>query len=427
MGSAVTTLMLIAGVSLVIGVPIACSLGLAGSVTLALESIDLIILPQRIFAAINSFPLLAVVFFVLAGELMLKGGISQKLVNLATCVFGRIPGALAVIDIVTCAFFGALSGSSLATTAAIGSVMHPEMVKNGYEKSFSATIQAAGGILGVLIPPSIPLVIYAVTSGNTSAGDLFLAVVPSGLLMALVFIILSLLMIWLEKMPINRVTEKQNIGKAFMEGIWALLMPVIILGGIYSGIFTATESAIVASFYALIVGTFVYRALNLKTFVDALITTVKVSANVMFLVAAASVFAWVMTYLNIPQTLTEALLAVVKTRTVFLLATAAILLVAGMLLDTSVAILLLVPLLSPMATSFGIDPIHMGILTVVNLALGNITPPFGATLFVSSSITDVKVATLYKRVLPFCLVGVVAVLITTFVPAISVGFLSMIR
>ena len=424
--SVVALLFIILAVCIVLGVTIAASLGAAGCIALIQVGIDLTVVPQRMFGAINSFPLLAIVFFVLSGELMLKGGISEKLVNMAKSLLKRVPNALMVIDVVTCAFFGALSGSSLATTAAIGGVMHPQMVKEGYDEGFSAALQAASGILGVLIPPSIPLVIYAVTSANTSAGDLFLAVVPGGLMMMVAFITVSYIVVRREKMVIRKDLEIPKFGASLQQGIWALLMPVIILGTIYGGICTPTESAIIATVYAFLVGAFVYRCLTWRNVLDAFITTIKVSGSVMFLVAAATFFSWVMTYLNIPRLLTASIMAVVKSKYTFLLLTTVILLIAGMLVDTSAAILLLVPLLLPVAMSFGIEPIHMGILTVVNLALGNVTPPFGATMFVSASMTGVKVEVMYRRVIPFCLAGIVVILLVTYIPALSSGFFNMI-
>ena len=357
---------------------------------------------------------------------MLQGGISKRLVNLASCLFGRIRGSLAVISIITCAFFGALSGSALATTAAIGGIMYPEMVKDGYEKSFSATLQSAGGILGVLIPPSIPLVVYGVTTG-ASVGDLFLAVIPAGILMTLLFVIAVYFVIGREKMEIKNSRPEISAWKAVKEAIWALFMPVIILGGIYTGVFTPTESAIVASLYALIVGIFVYRTLTPKVIFKVLKSTATTSATVMFLVACASFFGWIMTYLNIPQTVTEVMISMVSTKTMFLIIVIIILILAGMLLDTSVTILLVMPLLFPVAVRFGIDPVHFGVLSIVNLGLGNITPPFGATLFVSSSMTKVPLDNIYKRVWPFVVVGIIAILCSTFIPALSIGFLNLFR
>lgn len=427
MSIAAAVLISLVVVFMVIGVPIALSLGAAGVAPLILNGKPpLLILPQRLIAAVDSFPMMAVIFFVLAGELMLQGGISKRLVNLATCMFGNIKGSLAVISIITCAFFGALSGSSLATTAAIGGIMYPEMVKDGYEKSFSATLQSAGGILGVLIPPSIPLVVFGVVTG-ASVGDLFLAVIPAGIILTVLFIIASYFVIGREKMAITNSRPETTFGKALFQAVWALFMPIIILGGIYTGVFTPTESAIVACLYALLVGIFVYRTLRPAVLYEVLKSTAVTSAAVMFLVACAAFFGWVMTHLNIPQSVTAFLVSAIHTRTAFLFMVIIILLAAGMLLDTAVCILLVMPLIFPVSQRFDIHPTHLGILTVVNLGLGNITPPFGATLFVSSSMTKVPIDSIYKRVWPFIAVGLIDIFLVTYWEGLSIGFLNMFR
>jgi len=421
---------LIGGVAifLLMGIPIAFSLGLASFLAIIVsERIPVMVFAQRMITASDSFPLMAIIFFVIAGELMLQGGISKRLVNFASSVLGWLRGSLAFISIVTCAFFGAISGSALATTTAIGSIMYPEMVKRNYKKDFSATLQAVSGTLGILIPPSIPLVIYGVLTG-VSIGDLFIAVIPCGIITMLLYMVFAYFIIVKEDMApkeINR--EKISVWKSFKDAIWGLLTPVIILGGIYSGIFTPTESAIVASVYAFIIGVFVYKELNWQNFYRALGNSAIVSASIMIIIATATLFGWIMTIQNIPVIVSKAIIGMTDSKIVFLILINLIYLIAGMFMETTTIILLLVPLFLPVVTQLGIDPLHFGIITVLNLSLGLITPPFGTALFVSSGISKVPIEKIYLRVLPFILAGVISVLIITYLPVFSVGFLHLFR
>lgn len=411
---------------LIIGVPIAYSLGLSALLAIfATGTLPTMVFAQRIFTASDSFPLMAIIFFMLSGELMMLGGISQRLVNFATSILGKIRGNLAIISVVTSAFFGAISGSALATTAAIGSIMYPEMVKRGYKGDYTATLQATSGTLGILIPPSIPLVIYGVLTG-VSIGDLFLAVVPSGILLTLLYIGAAYVPIIRENMaPNEEVVIKVSFIKAFKEAIWGLLMPVIILGGIYSGIFTPTESAIVACVYAVIVGLFVYKELDVKLIIKSLGKSAITAASVMIIIGCATLFGWVLTSQNIPTMVAKWVISLTDSPIVFLLLVNFVYLIAGMFMETSTIILLVVPLLLPVAVQLGVSPLHFGIITVVNLSLGLITPPFGANLFVSSGITMQPISKIYVRTLPFIVAGITGTLITTYVPAISEGFLML--
>lgn len=413
---------------LLIGVPIAFSLGLTCILAIFVsDRIPLMVFTQRMFTAADSFPLMAIIFFVIAGELMLQGGISKRLVRVASAFLGWLRGSLAFISLVTCAFFGAISGSALATTAAIGGVMFPEMVKRGYKDDFSATLQATGGTLGILIPPSIPLVIYGVLTG-VSIGDLFIAVIPAGIIAMFLYMATAYTVVVKENMaPKEMNPEKVGKWESFKDAIWGLMTPVIILGGIYSGIFTPTESAVVASIYAFVIGVFVYKELNKESFYKALGNSAVVSASIMIIIATATLFGWIMTAENIPVMVSKAIISLTDSKIVFLLLVNIIYIVAGMFMETSTIILLLVPLFLPVALQLGVDPLHFGIITVLNLSLGLITPPFGASLFVASGISKVPIDRIYYRVLPFILAGIISIAIITYIPLFSVGFLNAIR
>ncbi len=410
---------------LIIGFPIAFSLGMGSVAALALKgAIPLTVVPQRLFTSADSFALLAVPFFVLAGELMQHGGISRRLVNFAGDLFGWISGGLALVSIAASAFFAAISGSSAATTAAIGSVMYPEMLKRHYKPDFAAVVQAVGGTLGVIIPPSIPFIIYGVTTG-ASVGDLFLAGIVPGLTGAIVYMTVA----W-------RISKKYGYGniarsslsqiwRSFREAFWGLMMPVIILGGIYGGIFTPTEAAVVAVVYALLVGRFIYKELDFKNFYQMFIKAGLTSAMIMMLIVTASLFTWIMTIENIPQAIAGAILTFAGNKIIFLVLINIIFLVAGMFLDTVAIILLLIPIFYPIAVQLNIDPVHFGVIAVFNLAVGQMTPPFGVCLFVSSGIANISLERLIRAVVPFLLAAIGLIFIFTYVPSFSLGILSL--
>ncbi|MCF8010508.1 MAG: TRAP transporter large permease [Clostridiales bacterium] len=408
-------------VLLLIGVPIAFSLGL-GSITalVAVGDLPLMVIPQRLFTSADSFVLLAVPFFVLAGELMQHGGISHRLVNFANELLGWLSGALALVSISASAFFAAISGSSAATTAAIGSVMYPEMIKKEYKPDFAAVTQAVGGTLGVIIPPSIPLIIYGVVTG-TSIGELFKAGIIPGLLGALVYMVIAWLIAKKHGYRSEGRISSSRLGKSFIDAIWGILMPIIILGGIYGGIFTPTEAAVVAVVYAILVGKFIYKELDIKKFFNMFVKAGLTSSMIMMLITTASVFTWIMTVNNIPQAIGTAVLSFTSNEIVLLLLINFIFLVVGMFLDTTAIVLLLTPIFFPIVTQLGMDPVHFGIMAVFNLAVGQMTPPFGVCLFVASGITNVSIERLVKAVVPFFLAAICLILLYTYVPAFSIG------
>ena len=410
---------------LMLGAPIGVSMTLASVAAITfMARTPLIVAPQRMFTSIDSFPFMAIPFFVFAGEFMLQGGLSKRLVNLAEALMQNVRGGLALVSIVTCAFFGAISGSALATTAAIGGVMYPEMKARGYKEGFSASVQAVGGTLGILIPPSIPLVVYGVIA-NVSIANLFLAIIGAGLLLTLTYCLACYFLVVKENMLPDEARARIPIGPAFKNAVWGLLSPVIILGGIYTGIFTPTESAIVATVYSLIIGKFIYKELNGANFIGAIKKGCLTTAGIMFIIAAASLFGWLMTALKVPVYVSNAMLSLVDSKIGFLLLVNLIFLIAGMFMETASIILLTVPLLLPVAVGLGVDPLHFGIISVTNLSLGLISPPFGASLFVASGMSGVSIMTLYRRSIFFLICGIVSTLLVTYVPALTLGLLSL--
>ncbi|MBQ4425892.1 MAG: TRAP transporter large permease [Lachnospiraceae bacterium] len=430
MGTLGTILVVGAVVFILIGVPVAYAMTSAGLMTLIAKGTSLMVFPQQMFKSCNSFPLMAILYFVVAGDLMMQGGISKRLIDMARIIFGWLRGALSIICFITCAFFGAISGSGLATSAAIGGIMFPEMTKNGdYENDYAAAILAVGGTLGLMIPPSIPLILYG-TATDTSIGDLFLGVVFPGLLMMCVYLITSQIII-LKKgyakipkkdpnAPVISGKEKMKKDlKTVLNGIPALLSPVIILGTIYGGVCTPTESAIIACIYSVIVGVFVYKELNWKTFKRAIINSAETSAVIMFLIAAAAFFGWAMTTINLTHKITDALMQFCTSKFMFLLVVNIFYLICGMLMETGTVILLAVPLLFPVAKAFGIDPVHFGVITNCNLAVGLFTPPFGTGVFLMAGKYNLSVTTVFKRCLPFILAAIIGLALITYVPGIS--------
>lgn len=416
-------LILVAGLLLFMafGMPIAFSLGISTIISILIDGrISLDLFPQRLFGGLDSFPLLAVIFFLAAGELMMQGGITRRLINFAKIFFNRIYGSLSFITFAACALFGAISGSAMATTAAIGGVMYPEMTKDGaYEKQYAATCQAVGGTLGTMIPPSLPLILYG-TICNTSIGDLFIAVVIPGLIMMVIYMATSYYFIKRRGYGKEKSTETINPKKAFLDGIWALLSPLIILGGIYGGFFTPTEAAAVACAYAIIIGLFVYKELNLNNIYRALLSASITSASIMLLCSCASFFGYAMTILRIPQIVTEVIISISSSQVMFLLLANLILLICGMFIDATTSILLVIPLLFPAAMLFGVNPIHFGVITCVNLSLGMITPPFGACMFVATGLDrDIKLEAIYKNIIPFCIIALIGVFLVTYVQPLS--------
>jgi len=406
------------------GLPIALALGIAPLPTLLGLGIPLIAIPQVVFESLDSFALMALPLYVLAGRLMQLGGIAQRLVGFAVAIVGILPGGLAAAVVLTSMLFATISGSSAATAAAIGSVLIPEMERQRYPRPYSASVVAASGELGVIIPPSVPMVIYAVLTG-VSITDLFLAGMLPGLLIGLSLMLTASLMAlaggYGERLRPTLPEYGRNLLAAFRRAFLSLLMPLIILGGIYGGIFTPTEAAVIAVVYALVLGVFVYREIKPaevpRIFADAALT----ASVVMIIVGFAAMFGYALQLLRAPQAIAAALSGVSSDAAVFLLLVNLFLLVVGMFMETFAAIIILAPILAPVAAAFGIDPVHFGLVVIVNLAVGMVTPPVGVNLFVACGIARITMEQLMRPLLVFLAVLMLDLAIITYVPALSLA------
>ena len=399
-------------------ISVAVSIGLASVVGIQINNANMLISVKEMFNAINKFPLAAIPFFILAGNLMETGGISRRLVEFAKSIVGGVQGGLPMTCVLTCMIFAAVSGSSVATTFAVGAILIPALIKHGYPTSYAAALQATSAELGVIIPPSIPMILYGV-SAEVSIGELFIAGVGPG-----IFIGSSLMaFVWayckLKGWGKNDGDGRLSFGRATWEAALALLMPVIILGGIYGGIFTPTEAAAVAVFYALVVGMLIYREINIASLMVVLRKSVISSAVIMFIIANAGLFAFLITRAGVPDAIGRWLEAVLQSPMLFLLGINAALFVIGMFIETSAAIIVLAPILAPVAMHFGIDPVHFGMIMVVNLALGMITPPFGVNLFAACTVAKISLDRIIPHLLPFVLVILACLMVITYVPALS--------
>jgi C4-dicarboxylate transporter DctM subunit len=406
-------------VLLILGVPIAITLGLSAAIAVAFGGgIPLLILAQREFTSIDSFPLMAIPFFILAGTLMEVGGISRRLINFANALTGHITGGLGLVAVVTSMFFAAISGSSAATVAALGSILIPAMIKRGYHRNFSGAVQAVSGELGVIIPPSIPMILYGVTT-ETSVGDMFMAGIIPGLLIG--FSLLIAVYIFAKRRGYGSEPKKNWAERwiAFKEALLALFMPVIILGGIYGGIFTPTEAAGVAVLYAFIIGVFVYKEIKWKDLISLLGQSAVTSAIIMYIIANAGLFGWVLSREGVPHMIADFFANFSSNPFVFLLVINLLLFIVGMFFETGAAIIILAPLLAPVAMEFGIDPVHFGMIMIVNLAMGMCTPPVGVNLFISCQIAKIKLEDITKAVLPFLVVLIVDLMLISYIPQIS--------
>lgn len=396
--------------------PIGFSLMISSILVMVLTGTGLEMVPKRLFTSCDSFSFMAVPFFILAGTLMSQGGISKRLCNFINSLLGRFPGGLGLVSVVACMFFAAISGSSAATTAAIGGMMIPEMVKRKYDKDFSAAINAAGGTIGVIIPPSIPFVTYGVLTG-CSISTLFMAGFLPGILMGVALMVVVVIISAKNGYRDTTHFSAREILIYFKDAALAILMPVIVLGGIYTGKFTPTEAAVVAVMYGVVVGMFVYRNITPKSLMKILKDAAGSTAQVMILICAASLFGYVLTAHRIPDAIATFILGLSTNKWVILLLINLLLLVVGTFLDTTAAIIILVPILYPIITSVGVDPIHFAMILCVNLAVGMVTPPFGACLFVACGVADTGLGAITKKILPFiAALLVVIALVTIFEP-----------
>ena len=403
----------------ILGVPIAVAIGLASVIGIEAHGrLPLLLVAQRMFTGIDSFPLMAIPLFILAGNLMAAGGISQRLVELAKSLVGGMQGGLACTCVLTCMLFASVSGSSVATTFAIGAILIPAMVKHHYPRPLAASVQASSAELGVLIPPSIPLILYGVST-DTSIGQLFVAGLGPGVVVAGSLMVLVLVICRARGIGKADGRDRQSPGAALLAALPALLAPIVILGGIYTGVFTPTEASAVAVVTALVTGMLIYRELKLKYLPDILKRTIISISVIMVIISAAALFSFLIARSGLPNEIAILFREVFESRIAFLLAVNILLLIVGMFIETSAAILVLAPILAPIAVSYGVDPVHFGLIIVVNLALGMITPPLGVNLFAACAVANLRSAEIIPQLVWFVLMVFAALMIITYVPQIT--------
>ena len=402
-----------------LSIPIAVAIGFSGTASLFLfTNSPMLVIPKEMFSAIDKFALGAIPFFILAGNLMEVGGISNRLVNFAKSIVGGLQGGLGMTCVMTCMIFAAVSGSSVATTFAIGAILIPALIKHGYPTNFAAALQATSAELGVIIPPSIPMILYGV-SAEVSIGELFIAGFGPGILIGGGLMLFVWLWAKYKGYGKNDHLGRMTFAQAGREAALALLMPVIILGGIYGGVFTPTEAAIVAVFYALVVGMGIYKEIKVKDLFPIFRKSVISSAVIMFIIANAGLFSFLITRAGVPEAIGEFLKAHLTSGAMFLLGVNLALFLIGMFIETSASIIVLAPILAPVAIKFGIDPVHFGTIMVVNLALGMITPPFGVNLFAACTVAKISLDQIIRELIPFVLCILTCLMIITYVPQIS--------
>lgn len=405
-------------VLMVASIPIAFAITLASIYGLWHADLSLLIVPQKLFQSLDYESLLALPLFILAGNIMEQSGISRRLVEFAKSIVGGLQGGLPMSCVVTCMIFAAVSGSSVATTFAVGAILIPALVRHNYPRTFAASLQATSAELGVIIPPSIPMILYGVTA-EVSIGELFIAGIGPGVLIGAALLVYVFVWCRVTGNGLDDHKERMPLGRALLQAAFPLGMPVLILGGIYGGIFTPTEAAAVAVAYSLLLGVFIYREIDLSNIGAIMQKSLLSTSIIMMIIAAAGLFGYLVTLSGAPTMLTGWLIGYFDAQWTFLLTMTAFLFVVGMFFETSAAILILVPILVPAANAFGVDPIHFGIMIIVNLALGMITPPFGVNLFAASAVANVRVEHMIRSLLPFVLVVLTCLLIITFVPAVS--------
>ena len=404
------------------GIPIAVTIGVMSVSYIFMNDIPINIITQKLVSGVNVTALLAIPLFILAGDIMGKGGLATRMIRLASSLVGKVSGGLGIVAVIGCMFFSAISGSGVATAAALGRLMIPSMVEKGYDRGFATSIVAAASPLGVIIPPSISFIIYSNLTGS-SVLDLYKVGLPAGLLIG--FSLMVLFYFLAKKQGIqadNEPFDSKEFSAALKESLWALGTPIILVGGVFGGIFTATESAAVAVVYALFVGMFIYKDLKFKDILPIFLGSAKMTANIMFIIATASLLAWVLTAEGVPQMIVESLLSVSDNPIAILLMINLIVLIMGLFMETSAILVILVPLFLPLVTSLGMDPVHFGIIITINTAIGLITPPFGVVLFTAASVGEVGIQRVIKHISWPVLVMIAVLLFITFVPG-SVMFL----
>ena len=410
-----------------LNVPIAVSLGLSTLVGLFVGGYDFSMFPSIMYSSVGKFALLAIPFFILAGTIMEYAGISKRLIKFAQVCVGHTRSGLILVVVVVACFFAAISGSGPATVAALGSILIPAMTEAGYDKGMGTALMSASGAIGIIIPPSIAFVVYA-SIANVSVGKLFAGGIIPGIIVGMAYIFAAM---WSSRNNHNIIRQQKASARerwiAFKDAIWGLLMPVIILGGIYGGIFTPTEAAGVAVIYGLIVGIFVYREIKPKQLWRLFVDSAVSSATVMYIVACAAVFAWLLTTSHIASNISAGLLAISSNKIVILALINVIFLIAGCFLDANSAFYILIPIMVPIMSAMDIDPIHFGVFVTVNMAIGLITPPVGINLYVGCNISELPVAEICRKIIPFLVAGIIALILITYIPAITMFLPNLVK
>ncbi|MGB6105812.1 MAG: TRAP transporter large permease subunit [Pusillimonas sp.] len=402
-----------------IGMPVAVALGLSSILTILVFGHDsLASLSLKMFETSEHFTLMAIPFFVLAGAFMTTGGVARRMIRFAIATVGHLHGGLAIASVMACCLFAAVSGSSPATVVAVGSIVIAGMVRSGYSQSFAAGVICNAGTLGILIPPSIVMVVYGAAT-ETSVGKLFMAGVVPGLLLGFLLMLAIYIVARVKNMPRQPRASLKEVLVAGRDSFWGLMLIVIILGGIYGGIFTPTEAAAVSAVYAFFVAVFIYRDIGMRQVPEVLLDASKVTIMLMFIIVNALLFAHVLTTERIPQAIAEQIIAWDMAAWQFLIVVNLLLLVAGMFMEPTGIILILAPILFPIAMQLGIDPVHLGIIIVVNLEIGMVTPPIGLNLFVTAGITKMSIGQVVRAASPWLLILLSFLVLVTYVPAIS--------
>lgn len=400
----------------VLGVPVAYALGLSSAIALlTMGNTSLIIVAQSMFGGMNAFTLLALPFFILAGNIMAAGGVSRRLINFAQALLGHIPGGLAIVSVVACAFFAAVSGSAAATCAAVGAIMVPCMREANYDDDFSAAVIGTAATSGIIIPPSVPMIVYCISvGGGISVGDCFMAGIIPGVIYCAALAVLAVVRSKKNNYHgTKRATAKECL-HAFKEALLPLMMPVIILGGIYSGLFTATEASVVAAVYGLVASTLILREISWKETFEIIKNSAKTAGGLLLLLGAANVFGVILTRERIPQLVTGLFLELISSKFMFLLIMNVLFLILGMFMEAGPIIIILAPLLAPVAKVYGVDLVHFGVIMIMNLAIGMASPPFGLSLFVITDISGCKFLNICKQMFPCFAVMILVLLLITY-------------
>ncbi len=412
-------------VLVIIGIPIGFSLGLSALLTLLFAgNLPLIVIPQKMFNGIDSFPILAIPFFILAGELMNYGGINKKIIRVANAYVGWVSGSLAIVTVVASMFFAAISGSAVATVTAIGGITIPAMKKQGYKSEFAAAVSASAAVCGPIIPPSIPLIVYGAAL-QMSVSDLFVAAVIPGLMLGFALLGLSYFIAKKNNFPKSDKVSKEEKAESLKDGVAALLMPVIILGGIFSGIFTPTEASVIAVVYSFLISTFIYKSIKFSDVGKILGEAAVSTSTIMVILATSKVLSWLVVVSNLPTIISNGILGITNSSFVILILINIILLIVGCLMEANAALIILIPVLVPLAASAGMSPLQFGVVMTFNLCLGLLTPPVGATLLIGTYIAETKFEKAVVAMLPFFAVGLIVLMLITFIPALTLWLPSL--